>query len=83
VCTKWEEGDNMGRVGERNIGKGVEYVGRGWRRRPEFKVHYARRCGNFNLQKEGGNKVERRTSITNGDDGAKKIQKKGGETVEE
>jgi len=24
-----------------------------------FKVHYARRCENFNLEKEGGNKVEK------------------------
>lgn len=30
------------------------------------KVHYARRCANFNLQKEGGNKVGRRTFAKEG-----------------
>ena len=43
----------------------------------EFKVHYARRCGNFNLKKEGGNKVERRTFITNGEDGPRRYKRRG------
>jgi len=54
----------MGRGrGKRNICKGVKCIGG----RQGFKVHYARRCENFNLQKEGGRKIERRMFITSGD----------------
>jgi len=56
----------MGR-GKRNRRKAVEYAEGG-------KVHYARRFGNFNLQKEGGNKVERERSWRTATTGTKKVQ---------
>ena len=47
----------------RNKREGVEYGGRAG-----LKVHYAPQCGCFNLQKEGGNKVDR-TTFAQGVDG--------------
>jgi len=42
--------------GEEKFRREVEYVGGDERQR--LKVQHARRCRNFNLQKEGDNKVE-------------------------
>ena len=56
----------------RNKREGIEYGGRAG-----FKVHYAPQYGCFNLQKEGGNKVDRTTFAQGVDGGAKKVQRRG------
>ena len=61
--------------------EGVEYVGRGGGTQGS-KVHYARRCANFNLREEGGNKVEENVR-KRGDDRDQESTKEGGKTVSE
>jgi hypothetical protein len=79
MCTqKVNRGDNMerGRGGKRNIREGVEYVGGGGRNL-KYITHDGV-WGGFNLQTEGGNKVDRRTIVKEGDDGDQEDTKEGG-----
>ena len=66
ACTKVDGTTTWGGRRKRNTRAGIQYV------------EETRRCGNFNLQKEGGNKVETEKKIHNitATMGAKKVQRK-------